>query len=137
MYIYGGGGNDTLAEGTAGGALYGEVGNDILFSGSGNDVLFGGLDNDHLHAGQGIDSLIGGAGADTFYFGVGTDYDYANDFSQGDGDKLDISAAHVTGGIGGLTISTSGAWSHVTATGLDVYVNTNGQTLIPTDFIFA
>jgi serralysin len=133
MYIEGGDGNDTLTQGTLGGALYGQAGNDILFSGAGNDVMLGGADNDQLHAGQGIDSLIGGAGADTFYFGVGTDYDYANDFSQSDGDILDVSAAGVIG-FAGLTISTSGAWSHVTATGLDVYVNTNGQTLVATDF---
>jgi serralysin len=135
MYIYGGDGNDTLTEGSAGGALYGEAGTDTLFGGTSNDTLFGGADNDALHAGNGLDILLGGTGADTFYFDGGTGYDSVYDFSHTEGDLLNVNALGITS-MAGLAVTQSGLWAHVTGAGLDAYVNTGGTALTVADFQF-
>jgi Ca2+-binding RTX toxin-like protein len=81
--LYGGNGNDTLAGLGGNDTLYGEAGNDKLYGHSGDDILIGGA---------GADSLWGGTGADTFVFDSFIGVDAVNDFSLGQGDKLDISS---------------------------------------------
>jgi hypothetical protein len=104
--LLGEGGDDTLVgHRTQGDALLGGTGNDILNGGggddelygeSGNDRLVGGEGDDMLDGGAGIDRLSGGAGADKFVFAMTGDStpdarDTVVDFSQGDGDRIDLS----------------------------------------------
>ncbi|HPV51907.1 MAG TPA: VWA domain-containing protein, partial [Smithella sp.] len=80
--IYGGAGNDII---------YGQEGNDIIYGGEGNDILNGGSGNDILSGGTGSNALTGGSGADTFTLSAQAN-DTVKDYSQTDGDKVDISA---------------------------------------------
>jgi serralysin len=96
MYQYGRAGDDTLTQGSGGGALYGEAGadtlnggsgSDTLLGGDGNDILFGAAGNDVMIGGVGVDTLDGGDGADSLFVttgdtvagGAGTDYVYVDD----------------------------------------------------------
>jgi Ca2+-binding RTX toxin-like protein len=78
----------------------GNAGNNRLIGNAGNNVLRG-LDGDDLleAGGGGSDRLFGGAGADTFRFvqldASGASYakaDSIGDFSQAEGDRIDLSA---------------------------------------------
>ena len=65
-----------------------------IIGGAGNDTLTGGAGNDTLYGGTGNDTLTGGLGADTFVFGAegAANLDKILDFSNAQGDKIDISA---------------------------------------------
>jgi len=114
--IWGGSGIDVLSGDKGSDRLYGDEGDDLLdggrqndhlYGGDGADILIGGGERDKLYGGDGDDVLIGGrhrdvleggAGADTFVFLKKTDskakkggYDLIRDFSQDDGDVIDIS----------------------------------------------
>jgi Ca2+-binding RTX toxin-like protein len=73
-------------------------GNDHIVGGFENDDLRGGGGNDTIHGGSGRDDLYGGAGADTFHYSdmndsfdeVGYGVDKIFEFSQSDGDKIDL-----------------------------------------------
>lgn len=73
-------------------------GNDTIVGGTENDVLAGSAGNDILHGGQGRDDLYGGSGADLFHYsGMNDSFDFLpygvdkiHDFSQADGDKIDL-----------------------------------------------
>jgi Ca2+-binding RTX toxin-like protein len=89
--LYGLGGNDQLNGGG---------GNDTLSGGLGADVLGGGAGNDWIEGGSGRDVLSGGAGADQFVFRDGdfaavsrAGCDSIGDFSESDGDKLNLQFA--------------------------------------------
>ncbi len=70
--------------------LQGDQGSDLLIDGAGNDLLRGGSENDLLLSVEGQNTLSGGAGAD--YFMVGdAQYTYIADFSQAEGDQIDVS----------------------------------------------
>ncbi len=93
--LYGRDGNDVLDSGDGNDIFYGHEGNDILDGGDGEDFILAGTGDDTLNGGLGYDRLYGNAGADTFMF---TDYsqytsiyDRVHDFSEIDGDVLDIS----------------------------------------------
>ncbi|MCB0187932.1 MAG: calcium-binding protein, partial [Caldilineaceae bacterium] len=81
--------------------LSGGAGSDTLYGGTGDDTLDGGADADTLLGGAGADSLTGGLGADSFRFtsttdaGTGAAKDTISDFSQGQGDKIDLSAMNL------------------------------------------
>ena len=73
----------------------------VLYGGEDNDVLDGGTKNDILDGGPGDDTLSGGTGADTFQFTTHDhdddpdtpetfDHDTILDYSQEDGDILDL-----------------------------------------------
>jgi len=67
---------------------------DSLFGGAGDDMLFGLKGNDTLYGQAGADSLTGGAGADRFVFEDATVFDAVDtieDFSQAEGDVIDVS----------------------------------------------
>jgi Ca2+-binding RTX toxin-like protein len=99
-FLLGGDGNDTLA----GDGLVQSV-NDLenYTAFSGNDVLKGGAGDDILQGGLGKDTLTGGAGADRFAYFMqdslpGTaNRDVITDFSQTDGDHIDLSGYSVAG----------------------------------------
>ncbi|MCT7665494.1 calcium-binding protein [Shinella kummerowiae] len=77
--------------------LHGRLGNDTLQGRGGNDILSGGYGDDILTGGEGADKLYGGAGADTFVFQWQEHSDLnardtIYDFSQSQGDKIDLKA---------------------------------------------
>ena len=93
--LIGDAGNDRAVGGTGDDNLYGGAGNDRLFGSAGNDVIVGGDGNDVIGGGAGSDTMTGGAGHDTFEFRSlgqlkGLDIDRITDFSQAQGDKLDV-----------------------------------------------
>jgi Ca2+-binding RTX toxin-like protein len=73
-------------------------GDDHIVGGSENDDIRGGSGNDTIHGGFGRDDLYGGAGADTFHYSdmddsfdeVGYGVDKIFEFSQYDGDRIDL-----------------------------------------------
>jgi Ca2+-binding RTX toxin-like protein len=76
--------------------LIGSSGANTLSGSGGNDTLLGGGGQDTLYGGKGQDTLTGGADADTFKFfaaeTVAEPADYIIDFSQTDGDVIDLEA---------------------------------------------
>ena len=108
----GGRGNDTLDGSDANGPLLGRggAGDDSLIGGSGDDALLGGAGADVLSGGAGNDTLVGGAGSDELSGGTGADVfrylavppppppnvrllpERIIDFSQADGDLIDLRA---------------------------------------------
>jgi Ca2+-binding RTX toxin-like protein len=109
----GGEGNDTLWGEQGDDALVGGIDHDLLSGGAGNDDLFGGDGTDALYGGSGSDDLFGQAGADTHWGGSGADQfifmstqdsrfsangqpgadaDKIMDFSQADGDKINLAS---------------------------------------------
>ncbi|TAL40169.1 MAG: tandem-95 repeat protein [Alphaproteobacteria bacterium] len=88
------GGDDTLTGGGAADLLQGGDNNDTVFGNGGADTIDGGVGDDIMFGQGGADTLTGGLGADTFAFQAASAYgsvDKINDFSTGDGDRLDIS----------------------------------------------
>jgi serralysin len=90
-------GNDVIS---AGG------GNDWLEGGNGADKMSGGLGNDVLIGGTGKDTLTGNGGADTFFFFAASDsatsaFDLITDFSQAQGDLIDVSYIDADTGTAG------------------------------------
>lgn len=100
-------GNDDLAGGAGDDIIKGNQGDDLASGGAGNDQLLGNAGNDTLHGDEGKDILIGGRGKDKLFGGEGADTfvflrkgdsgikkslrDVIRDFSQDDGDKIDLS----------------------------------------------
>ena len=94
--LIGDAGNDRAVGGSGDDNLFGGAGNDRLFGGAGNDVIVGGTGNDVIGGGAGSDTMTGGAGHDTFDFRSvgqlkGPDIDLITDFSQSQGDTIDLS----------------------------------------------
>lgn len=101
-FLYGGIGDDKLYGNSGRDFLSGDDGNDRLEGGSAKDRLEGGAGNDVLIGGAGRDTLDGGAGADTFLFEARNDskatskgMDLIRDFSQQEGDHIDLSEFNV------------------------------------------
>jgi Ca2+-binding RTX toxin-like protein len=98
--VVGGSGDDSLTGNTGGNILQGGAGNDILTGDDGSDILTGGDGSDTLVGDNGSDILTGGNGSDTLTGGDGNDiFDYNSfadaddtitDFSEAEGDKLDL-----------------------------------------------
>lgn len=114
-------GNDVLNAGAGDDDLKGGAGNDGLNGGVGNDELNGGAGNDVVNGGLGIDTLRGGAGADMFVF-TAADSNFAGldkimDFNAVQGDRIDLSAFHIT--AADLSISSVTRSSYVVAVDLD------------------
>jgi Ca2+-binding RTX toxin-like protein len=82
-------------------SLSGGSGSDTIYGGSGNDTIDGGADADTIVGGAGADSLVGGLAADLFRFtsttdaGTGAAKDTIADFSQAQGDKIDLSTMNL------------------------------------------
>jgi Ca2+-binding RTX toxin-like protein len=92
----GGSGTDTIKNVEN---LIGTSFNDVLTGSSGNNVITGGSGDDQITGGSGADTLWGGPGADTFIYTstsqstVSTStQDQIMDFSDAEGDKIDLSA---------------------------------------------
>ena len=89
--LHGNGGDDFLEGLNGNDTLFGDNGNDTLRGGFGDDVLNGGKGGDQLIGGGGNDKLIGGGGPDTFVFADGFGNDTITDFSDHNGEKIDLS----------------------------------------------
>ncbi len=88
-HLGGGMGEDLLAGGAGRDTLLGDAGNDTLHGDGDDDTLRGGEGQDQLDGGAGNDFLEGGAGADVFRLSGGVDF--ISDFSEAEGDRLDVS----------------------------------------------
>jgi Ca2+-binding RTX toxin-like protein len=90
-FLLGKAGNDTIAGGFKNDGLHGGWGNDVIYGNQGNDTLIGG---------RGNDQLTGGLGADNFKFSafsvVAGEVDIIHDFTQTQGDIIDLSAIFST-----------------------------------------
>ncbi|KGM32130.1 hypothetical protein P409_23210 [Inquilinus limosus MP06] len=101
-------GNDTIIAGPGRDYLYAGDGDDVLYGDGdaslpeylltgGPDVLQGGAGDDQLTGGKDKDTLTGGTGADRFIFHIqdslpgSAGRDVITDFSQAEGDKIDLS----------------------------------------------
>jgi Ca2+-binding RTX toxin-like protein len=131
--INGNGGGDNIIGGEGDDLLRGNDGFDQLFGGIGNDRLEGGADIDILDGGAGVDTLIGGAGRDTMTGGAGADRfvfgdgdssdvlgnaDMITDFSQSDGDRIDLRTMDAIAG---------GEDDAFTFVGTDAFTGTAGE----------
>jgi Ca2+-binding RTX toxin-like protein len=103
--VNGDNGNDRVEGGANNDTLNGGDGNDVLLGGDGNDTLSGGIGNDLVEGGTGRDFLTGGDGLDRFRFDDGhfsgtTDVtaDRIFDFSQSQGDRIDLSLTDAISG---------------------------------------
>ena len=116
--ISGGSGNDTIFGGHDNDVISGDAGNDVIYGNFENDTLSGDAGNNTVYGGQGndlifenggstnSDHLFGNFGADTFNFAATSQppsgqtqatADHISDFSDAQGDKVDIAAP--VGGI--------------------------------------
>ena len=104
--IYGGSGNDFLYGYQAPAASSSiQDGADDIYGGSGNDQIFGQNSNDLIVGGFGADTLTGGTGADSFrYLDVRDTGDIITDFSQAQGDRIDMTALYTGSVNGGVLI---------------------------------
>jgi trimeric autotransporter adhesin len=103
---FGDGAGNVITGNGANNTVFGLDGNDTLLGNGGNDVLDGGGGNDTLVGGLGVDTIDGGVGADIYrYTDVAESRPSAVlvladqlQFSQLDGDRIDVSAidANVT-----------------------------------------
>jgi len=104
----GGAGRDRIWGGDGEDRLYGGGGDDRISGDAGADRLFGGKGDDRLTGGEGRDVLFGGAGADVFIFASRFDFaaadapDLIGDFSQAEGDRIDLSAIDANTLKGGM-----------------------------------
>ena len=102
--LHGENGDDELVGAAGNDRLDGGAGDDLLNGGGHDDVLIGGEGNDVLLGSWGVDVLTGGAGADNFVFETGHsgrwrgNADTITDFSQADGDVIDLSAIDAIAG---------------------------------------
>lgn len=153
--FFGGGGQDTLRGLAGNDTLNGEAGQDLLEGGLGNDVLSGGDGEDTLVGGAGVDVLRGGTGADLFrYLSIEDSLvptrDAIIDFSQAQGDRMDLSAIDaVVGGADdafvfiGTAAFTNAATGQIRATAsgantiIDVDLGNDGNALADLRIILA
>lgn len=91
-----GGGADRFNGGGGADRMLGQAGDDRLLGGDGDDRLLGGGGNDDLVGGLGRDVITGGIGQDNLLFDDGetgatrATADVVTDFSQGDGDRINL-----------------------------------------------
>ena len=101
-------------------------GNDTLDGGLGNDQILGGNGNDVLLGGGGSDTLTGGNGADTFVIAQGFGNDKVTDFSQAQGDTVEVVGAYTVAQVGADTVVTLATGDHITLTGVSMASLTAG-----------
>ena len=93
----------------------GGAGDDLIRGNDASNMLYGGAGADTLDGGDGADTLDGGAGRDALFGGEGADFfifaassvgkrrpaDFVADFSDFDGDRIDLSAIDARKFVGG------------------------------------
>lgn len=150
----GGFGDDRIVGNALNNTLFGNAGNDVIFAeagndtargGDGNDELYGYLGNDRLLGDAGDDILAGNVGKDTLFGGTGADMfvffsadetgstrfkaDFIKDFSQAEGDRIDLSSIDAVAGgdDDAFTLNGNGGF---TAAGQLRYDYINGDTYL-------
>ncbi|WP_372053802.1 hypothetical protein P7L74_18940 [Tistrella mobilis] len=93
---------------TNGRTIWLNAGNDLFVGSQTVDRIHGGAGNDRLQGGKGADILTGGTGRDTFAYTATSDStvaatgrDRIEDFSQAQGDQIDLSALDAITGTSG------------------------------------
>ncbi len=82
---------DDILEGSdTANVIHGGAGEDWIKGAGGNDTIYGGLDSDFLFGGLGADRFVYSS-LDEGRMDVVTRYDYIEDFSKAQGDKIDLS----------------------------------------------
>ncbi|MGO1079393.1 hypothetical protein [Inquilinus sp. CA228] len=116
------------------------LGGDILTGNAGANVLQGWGGNDALVGGAGKDTLTGGAGLDRIYVTalgdsvVGANADAVTDFSQAQGDEIDVSLIDAnTGAAGNQAFSFIGTAVYTGVAGQLRFSIVNGVTTIAGD----
>ena len=116
-------------------SITGDAGANSLDGGSGDDTLIGGDAVDRLSGGGGQDTLTGGNEADGFvFFGINTigdAPDYILDFSQTDGDIIDLE--RFEGYSGAETFSFLGQADFTGEKWQLRYAQTGGETIVSGD----
>lgn len=116
--------------------LTGSAHADLLEGNSGANRLSGAAGNDKLYGGAGADELYGGAGVDTFVFksyrdSTITARDMIYDFSQSQGDKIDLSTIDANLDISGNQAFTFiGERAFSNKAGELRYINNGGDTFL-------
>ena len=110
--LFGGAGNDALALGAGGGLMHGQDGDDTLAGGAGDNQYFG------------------GGGADIFRIAAGSHSNYIQDYSELDGDSIDL---RDTGAKDFATLSIDSSpgagWSTIDANNTIIWVHLVGPLL--------
>lgn len=110
--------------------IEGGAGNDTIDGGAGSDTLIGGDGADTILAGAGNDALWGGLGADTFVFKATADSVIAGpdtiwDFSQAEGDKIDLRSIDANSGVkGDQAFTLAASFTHKSG---ELVVSTDGD----------
>lgn len=120
--------NDGQNPDTSADSLRGEYGNDTIDGGSGNDAIYGDAGRDYL---------TGGAGADVFHFRAGdipgttaSTTDRIYDFSQAQGDQIDLSAIDAIAGGGDNAFTFIGGAAFTNVAGQLRYASSAGSTSV-------
>jgi len=113
--------NNVIVGNSLNNVISGLDGNDTLDGGLGNDQILGGGGNDILLGGGGTDTLTGGTGADTFVLGVGFGSDKVVDFSQAQGDTVEVvGSTYTTAQVGADTVITLAGGDKMTLAGVSM-----------------
>jgi hypothetical protein len=106
---------------------------------AGSNALYGTAGADTIDGLGGDDLLIGLGGADTFVFASGYGHNTIEDFSPGDGDRIDLTGVIGVHGINDLQITSSGADTTIDLGNGDslTLANVSAASLVAGDFVFA
>ncbi len=138
---YGNAENNLMLGNSGNNLLYGRDGNDSVSGETGNDILYGENGDDALDGGAGMDRFYGGTGADAFIFGGG-DFagmssgtaDRIHDFSQVEGDKIDLGDVDANDAIAGdQAFAFIGSGAFTGTAGELRYYQSSGQTYVQGD----
>ena len=133
-----GGENDDLIKGGSGADILGGDGYNSLYDDfGGNDTIDGGRGEDRIDGGMGRDRLTGGREADLFVFNHNSRYDKITDFSQSEGDRIDLRAFGLRGfNDRALDIDVNGDDTVVTVDEIRITLADFTGSLDGSDFIF-
>ena len=121
--ITGTSGNDALVGNDRDNFIKGFGGNDTLRGGNGTDTIEGGAGNDVIVGENDNDILNGGAGADSFVINsLNEGFDYIQDYSFSQGDRIQVSAS-------GFGISSGGQFTYNSNSGDLFFDNQKFATL--------
>jgi Ca2+-binding RTX toxin-like protein len=148
--VRGGGGDDWVVGGQDHDALFGDEGGDLVLGnlgndsleggegadivrgGQGDDIVSGGAGDDWISGDRGSDVLTGGAGADVFHSFSGAGIDRVTDFSQADGDRVNLLAGstYTVAQAGADVVVDLGGGDQLVLTGVQLTSLTSGWIIV-------
>ncbi|MBX7526425.1 M10 family metallopeptidase [Qipengyuania vesicularis] len=137
--LYGEAGDDQLYGTSGRDELHGGDYNDTLDGGAHSDTLYGDAGDDIIIGGSSYDQLHGGTGADIFWFAEGDtgrwkgNADVIHDFSQSEGDLIDLSAIDAIAGGGDDAFTFVGEAEFSGTAGELRFFTENGDTFAAAD----